>query len=376
MVIEQIVLYLKENRGRYSAEQLREALLKAGYPAQDIAETIKITASNFAIPPQQQGVQTQITRNETRKVVGWIGGFLFASFFSGFMIVLALGFLMSESNTFIGRQMEPNQIFARVLALSALPLITSLWIYFRIRKRFIHFAQGLLPAIIIGGVSLIVIFIVLSSQLRGLDGAREKSRDARRVADIRQIQLALELYFDANNRAYPNELVELEPKFIPSVPHDPLSNQTYTYEKKPDGSYYLKAELEEPTNYALQNDINPRNQFYEVSDSPQQIPQPPRPASNAKLPTVTEIPHNPNLKCMDTDGGDKPYNKGTVTDVSQCIVDGVFRENCKTMFTGADYCKGPILYEYFCGIAEITGKIKAMAKGYSCENGCENGVCR
>ncbi len=35
-----------------------------------------------------------------------------------------------------------------------------------------------------------------------LNNARERSRDVRRVSDIRQIQTALELYFNANN-SYP-----------------------------------------------------------------------------------------------------------------------------------------------------------------------------
>lgn len=80
--------------------------------------------------------------------------------------------------------------------------------------------------------------------------------------------------------------------------------------------------------------------------------------------------------CVDTDGGTDAYIRGTVTDASQCVVNGVLRENCNMMFTRTDYCKEPILYEYFCGIDEITGKIRAVAKGYSCEGGCENGKCK
>lgn len=100
-----------------------------------------------------------------------------------------------------------------------------------------------------------------------------KQRDAWRVLDIKQIQLALKLYFDANNGAYPNRLSELAPKFIPSVPRDPKFSQPYKYEKKPDGGY-LTAELEDAANPALQNDINPGNQFYEVSESAGQIQKP------------------------------------------------------------------------------------------------------
>lgn len=395
MAIEQIVSYLKENQSRYSAEQLRQALLKAGYPAQDIDNAIRATAGQDAA----WGVRTKLEQviapppsSLWVRIVRWVGGFVFTGLLSGLggLIIGFLGFLYWVT----GFRILPitPEIFGLhfyKFIFGTITIAAEIGIFFRLRRRFIYFARGMLTAIILQ----IIIAILIGAIFIAIEGsfysgrssynfsgynAPSKSRDARRVADIRQIQLALELYFDAHNRAYPNELVELEPKFIPVVPSDPASGQFYGYEKKPDGSYYLKAELEEPTNYALQNDINPGNPFYEVSDSPQQIPQPLRPSSNAKLPTVTEIPHNPNLKCTDTDGGDKPYSKGSVTGTGRCIVDGV-TQDCGTVITETDVCFvnygqpnfKPTVTEYFCGSdGRITGQSRV------CANGCENGVCR
>lgn len=39
--------------------------------------------------------------------------------------------------------------------------------------------------------------------LVSLNGARIKARDTKRKADLRQLQTALELYYDANNNTYP-----------------------------------------------------------------------------------------------------------------------------------------------------------------------------
>jgi len=59
------------------------------------------------------------------------------------------------------------------------------------------------------GFTLIELLVVISIigllstiSVVALNGARQKGRDAKRVGDIRQIQTALELYFNDNN-AYP-----------------------------------------------------------------------------------------------------------------------------------------------------------------------------
>src|SRR3989344_2009763 len=121
------------------------------------------------------------------------------------------------------------------------------------------------------GKWLLGFVLYLISQFMGfaninpLEDARMKSRDARRVADIKQIQLALELYYDANAE-YPVNLLLLEPQYIYRAPQDPMSRSLYFYEKRADGSYWLKAYLEDTKNTALRYDQNPGDQYYDVSN--------------------------------------------------------------------------------------------------------------
>lgn len=110
-----------------------------------------------------------------------------------------------------------------------------------------------------GGFTLIELLVVIaiigmlaSIVLASLNSARKKSRDARRVADIKQLQLALELYFDANSNAYPAALSSLAPTYIPTVPVDPLGG-AYNYTGCTT-SYHIAAGLEEQTNPAMNSD--------------------------------------------------------------------------------------------------------------------------
>lgn len=77
-------------------------------------------------------------------------------------------------------------------------------------------------------VVIAIIGILSSVVLASLNSAREKSRDAKRVSDVKQIQLALELYFDAKGE-YPDALSKLAPAYIPQVPKDPLANAAYPF---------------------------------------------------------------------------------------------------------------------------------------------------
>ncbi len=103
-------------------------------------------------------------------------------------------------------------------------------------------------------VVIAIIGILASIVLASLNSARRKSRDARRIADVKQIQLAMELYFDASS-AYPATLSLLATSYIPAVPNDPLT-AAYTYEKCANNVYHIGAALEESTNPALNNDLN------------------------------------------------------------------------------------------------------------------------
>ncbi len=106
-------------------------------------------------------------------------------------------------------------------------------------------------------VVIAIIGILASIVLASLNSARAKGRDARRVADIKQIQLALELYYDANGY-YPASIsgtTLTAPGYISVLPIDPSSSSgtTYNYSYAPltaaasgtlCSSYHLGADLE------------------------------------------------------------------------------------------------------------------------------------
>lgn len=112
-------------------------------------------------------------------------------------------------------------------------------------------------------VVIAIIGILSSIVLASLNSARKKGRDARRVADIKQIQLALELYYDAHSNyptsaQYATNLVS--EGFISTLPLDPLSLVSYAYEAIGSGttcsSYHLGAKLETTGHTALDADAD------------------------------------------------------------------------------------------------------------------------
>jgi len=106
-------------------------------------------------------------------------------------------------------------------------------------------------------VVIAIIGILSSVVLASLNDARQKSRDAKRVADIRQVQLALELFFDSNSSYPTTTLAALVPNYIASIPVGPLSGETYLYESLLSGTdYHLGANLEEQGHSALKADVD------------------------------------------------------------------------------------------------------------------------
>lgn len=123
-------------------------------------------------------------------------------------------------------------------------------------------------------VVIAIIGVLASIVLASLNNARRKSRDARRITDVKQIQLALELYFDGQGSQYPlasgtcnaaTNAYGLEVLsangFIPQVPRDPLSSSgtpiCYSYAAPSTGSrttYHLGATIEDSATTALNGD--------------------------------------------------------------------------------------------------------------------------
>ena len=69
------------------------------------------------------------------------------------------------------------------------------------------------------------------------------SRDSRRKADLAQIQQALETY-RSENGSYPTSLNDLTPNYITTLPTDPKTGNSYTYQLTDSYHYNLSATLE------------------------------------------------------------------------------------------------------------------------------------
>ncbi|HEY9582960.1 MAG TPA: type II secretion system protein [Candidatus Paceibacterota bacterium] len=79
-------------------------------------------------------------------------------------------------------------------------------------------------------VVIAIIGILSSVVLASLNTAREKARDARRISDIKQLQLALELSADDNDGNYPLTLAALATAgYISVIPTDPSDDSQYLY---------------------------------------------------------------------------------------------------------------------------------------------------
>ncbi|MBI1999426.1 MAG: prepilin-type N-terminal cleavage/methylation domain-containing protein [Parcubacteria group bacterium] len=117
-----------------------------------------------------------------------------------------------------------------------------------------------------GGFTLIELLVVIAIigilsavVLASLNTARQKSRDAKRVADVKQLQLALELYFD-DNSSYPSALSVanlVTPGYIPALATDPTDGTVYPYTQLSSGAdYHLGASLEASGHVALDSDVD------------------------------------------------------------------------------------------------------------------------
>lgn len=123
--------------------------------------------------------------------------------------------------------------------------------------------------IIIIFFGIAIIGILASIVLASLNSARIKSRDARRISDIKQIQLALELYYN-DYLEYPTSLSQLKPKYKQDGLTDPSNQASYNYTNCVDGSnYHLGASLEEEKNLYLSTDedVNSLCTFDPISGS-------------------------------------------------------------------------------------------------------------
>ncbi|MDP3965733.1 MAG: prepilin-type N-terminal cleavage/methylation domain-containing protein [bacterium] len=113
-------------------------------------------------------------------------------------------------------------------------------------------------------VVIAIIGILSSVVLASLNTARSKGRDARRISDIKQLQLALELFYDSNG-TYPTAIgttassVLVTGGYISTIPTDPSALTAYSYAGLGGTtctSYHLGANLEVTNNSVLSDDVD------------------------------------------------------------------------------------------------------------------------
>lgn len=102
-----------------------------------------------------------------------------------------------------------------------------------------------------------IIGILATIVMVSLNMARSKARDSRRISDVLQLQLALQMYYDSAG-VYPEALPSLAPIYINAVPQDPVEG-SYQYCTSLDhGTYHLGTRSEglETSNAVLDIDAD------------------------------------------------------------------------------------------------------------------------
>ena len=93
-------------------------------------------------------------------------------------------------------------------------------------------------------VAIAIIGILSAIVLTSMSGTRERAKDGRRISDIKQIQLALELYYDVNS-SYPTEIYGGGLDSFLKISSDP-SGSEYLYSQLSAGQdYHLGAVLQQ-----------------------------------------------------------------------------------------------------------------------------------
>jgi len=110
-------------------------------------------------------------------------------------------------------------------------------------------------------VVIAIMAILMSIIFGSITAARTKSRDNKRLSDVKEIQLALEQYFDANN-AYPlsssNTFTAsnaLAP-YVNPLPTDPSSGAGYYYASDGNSYFCVGTTLEDPLPASIVDNAN------------------------------------------------------------------------------------------------------------------------
>lgn len=118
-------------------------------------------------------------------------------------------------------------------------------------------------------VVIAIIGILATIVLVSLNTARQKARDTKRLGDVRQVALALEMYYD-DNAVYPggsessgcNDWATMKTGieaggYMTVVPSDPVNSGTLVYAYESDETdYVIRTQLENTNNPAFDIDVD------------------------------------------------------------------------------------------------------------------------
>ena len=105
-------------------------------------------------------------------------------------------------------------------------------------------------------VTIAIIGILSAVVLTSMGGARNIANDGRRISDIKNIQLALELYYDVNSEYPATGTLYITPKPLASflkISKDPTTGDNYFYSSTGQ-NYHLGALLQEYNKLILEDD--------------------------------------------------------------------------------------------------------------------------
>lgn len=117
-----------------------------------------------------------------------------------------------------------------------------------LKKRLMKKSKGFTLVELLVVIAIIAILSVTAYVAMG--GQTAKARNSKRMQDLGAIQNALEVYFVENYSKYPPELKddsnagtgpELAPKYMPTIPTDPIPGSDYVYEVNGTSKFYQLA---------------------------------------------------------------------------------------------------------------------------------------
>lgn len=100
-------------------------------------------------------------------------------------------------------------------------------------------------------VVIAIIGMLSTLSILALNSARVRSRDARRISDVRQIQTALEMYYN-DNSDYPSTTTSLVSTYMKAVPTPPTpTDGSFCPTAQPEYTYTRSGTLESNRTYTL-----------------------------------------------------------------------------------------------------------------------------